>query len=230
MMKRGPDMCCARRGELKEARGTKCYMHGYREKEKGGWRESAASRAVSGMLKEDKVAARRRSPSPRPDCRLHILSPAGAAAWLCPTKAGVTHGVYSMLLHASAYMCNCVWKFSLSHTLCVSIPTPSLSPLFSLFYSLFIYIYIFDSDSREWSKERQSFLNRSTFWVQTEIWQLRLSQFFCLLIHQMSRSAGNTWEIGRICSNFLQIEFDYRSGSFDSAPVFNFWTFELTVP
>lgn len=212
-------------------RGTKCYMHGYREKEKKGvGRESAASRAVSGMLKEDKVAAQRRSPSPPAPI-------AGFISWaqqerrlgFVPQKPVSLTG-FTACCYMPLPTCATVCESFLSHTLsvCVSSHTVSLTAVFSLL--LFIYIFWFRQQRVKERKAGLSFLRRSSFWVQTEIWQLRFSQFCCLLIHQMSRFAGNTWEIGLICSNFLQIEFDNRSGSFDSAPVFDFWTFELTVP
>lgn len=73
-----------------------------------------------GMLTDDKLPIWRWSLSPPPQPPSHPLSPAGAAAWLCPTKASVTYGLYSMPLHAFAYMCNCVWVCS-SARLCLSV-------------------------------------------------------------------------------------------------------------
>lgn len=139
-------------------RGTKCYMHGYREKEKKGvGRESAASRAVSGMLKEDKVAARRRSPSPPAPI-------AGFISWaqqerrlgFVPQKPVSLTG-FTACCYMPLPTCATVCESFLSHTLsvCVSSHTVSLTPLFSRFYSLYIF---FDSDSREWRKERQGWV------------------------------------------------------------------------
>lgn len=135
---KNPEIWCTRWWKLKEAavrRGTKCYMHGYREK------ESVVFQIVQACWKKIRCPSDRRALSPHSPSRLHILIPAGAAAWLCPTKAGVTHRVYGMLLHAFAYMCNCVWKFSLSHSVSMSVSshTASLrrcSFFFFCFYSL----------------------------------------------------------------------------------------------
>lgn len=132
---------------LKEAalqRGTKCCCtHGYHER-RGS---CVAFQAVQACWKKIRCPpdSRTRHTS---RSRLHILSPAGAAAWLCPTKASVTHGVYGMLLHACVYMCNCVWKFSLSHSLSVLVSS----------HAVFVFIptcYIFKLDSREGSKWTQ---------------------------------------------------------------------------
>lgn len=64
---------------------------------------------------------------------------------------GLQHAATCLCLHVQL----CVKVFSLTLYLCVSVPTPSLSLLFSRFYSLYIF---FDSDSREWRKERQGWV------------------------------------------------------------------------
>lgn len=119
---KNPKIWCARWKKVERggsAKGNK-VLHAWLS-----WRRR--ERGVSGrpvMLKEDKVPE---EPVTPPWSRLHILSPAGALAWLCPTKASVTHRVYGMLLHAFAYMCNCVWKFSLSHSVSVAVSSHALS-------------------------------------------------------------------------------------------------------
>lgn len=177
---KNPEIWCTRWWKLKEAavrRGTKCYMHGYREK------ESVVFQIVQACWKKIRCPSDRRALSPHSSSRLHILIPAGAAAWLCPTKAGVTHRVYGMLLHAFAYMCNCVWKFSLSHSVSMSVSSHTASlRRCSFFFFLLLLFKLLNSDSGEWRKWKQGWVsNLSRFWVQAEIWHWRPRQILVYL-------------------------------------------------
>lgn len=142
-----------------------------------------------GELKEDKMPAWQRTP---PCCRLHILSPAREAAWLCPQKPSVTHRLYGMLLQAFACMFNCVWKlFSL--TLCLLLchcPYSCFHRCFCAFILSF-FLYSIHSDS----------------WIVKEGWITMLPLYGCNLDYS-SLSPG--WfpplEFGRI----LRLVFTFR--------------------
>lgn len=148
-----PKIWCAHWRKLQEAalqRGIKCCMHQYHEGE--GW---AWCFRLSRHTERRQGACPTEEPVTPPCSRLHILSPAGEAAWLCPSKPSVSHRVYGMLLHAFAYVCNCVWKFSPSHSVCFSVSVYTV--VFTVVFLLFLFI-CFNSDSREVDEGRITML------------------------------------------------------------------------
>lgn len=184
----------ARTLSLKEAafqRGTKyCCTHGYHER-RGS---CVAFQAVQACWKKIRCPPDSRTRHTSPS-RLHILSPAGAAAWLCPTKASVTHRVYGMLLHACVYMCNCVWKFSLSHSLSMFV---SSHAVFGFFF--IPTCCIFKLGSREGSKWTQGGMkHQCLFKPALNSVPENLSVSHLLLIHYMKGSEEQRCKTRRAC-------------------------------
>lgn len=175
---------------LKEAalqRGTKCCCtHGYHER-RGS---CVAFQAVQACWKKIRCPSDSRTRHTSRS-RLHILSPAGAAAWLCPTKASVTHGVHGMLLHACVYMCNCVWKFSLSHSLSVFVSSHAV--FFSYLHAIFLgWTAAREANGREAERSANAFLRLKSVPENLSVSRL-------LLIHDMKGSEEQRCKARRAC-------------------------------
>lgn len=176
---KNPKIWCARWRKLKGAdlqRGTKCYMRGYREKERG---ECGVSDRP-GLLKEDKVPVRQKSPVTPPSKQASYPDPSGTGGLALSRKSrchsrGLRHAATCLCLYVQL----CVKVFSLTLCICVcQFP-------YSFFRRCFFKILLFkllNSDSSEWRKWKQGWVsNLSRFWVQTEIWHWRPRQILVYL-------------------------------------------------
>lgn len=143
-----------------------------------------------GMLREDKVPARQRSPSPHPEAGFISWAQQDRRLGFVPQKQVSLTG-FTACCYMPSPICATVCESFLSHTLYLWLPVPIqfLSLLFSLIF--------LNSDSSEWSRRRQGWVsNLNTFWVQTAIWQCGLGQILVYLFsHQLSTSGGNTSEV-----------------------------------
>lgn len=165
-----------------------------------------------GMLKEDKVAAWQRSPSPHPE--------AGFISWAQQERRlGFVPQKHVQL---------CVKVFSL--TLCLSVSTQFLSLLFSCLHSLYFWMQTTESEVDEacccWGWDS----NLSRFWVQTEIGiengteclVLVLFTYFCIRFQGLVETLQKFVLLSLRKTGFCRVSYKLSYLSSVLAPVFHF--------
>lgn len=107
-----------------------------------------------GMLKEDKVPARQRSPSPHPGAGFISWAQQERQLGFVPQKPVSLTG-FTACCYMPLPICATACESFLSHTLSVSVSSHTVS--FTADFLLLVFIF-FNSDSSRWSKRRQGWV------------------------------------------------------------------------